>query len=108
MQERLFIGINGHVVAIDKVTGEQCWRTKLKSASITVVSSDGDRVFAAASGFLYCLNGADGAQLWCNQLKGLGYGTCIIDSNQSVANHHSASTAASLAAVTDSNSFDSA
>lgn len=79
----LFVGIKGHVIAINKGDGSEVWRTKLKSANITVVSSDHTRIYAAASGHLFCLDKATGEQIWTNSLKGLGYGTCIID----VGNH---------------------
>lgn len=75
----LILGINGYVVAIKKEDGREIWRTKLKSGSITVVSSDQTHVYAASSGHLFCLDKATGKQVWTNPLKGLGYGTCIID-----------------------------
>lgn len=39
--EKLYLGINGHVVCINKTNGEQIWKTKLKSSTITNVLSDG-------------------------------------------------------------------
>ena len=80
----LILGINGYVVAVDKATGDELWRTKLKSSSITVVSSDERQVYAAASGYLYCLNKQTGEKLWVNELKGLGFNTCIIDVGSAV------------------------
>ena len=79
----LILGINGHVVAINKDDGSELWRKKLKSGTITVVSSDNTKVYASSSGHLFCLDKATGEQIWTNSLKGLGYGTCIID----VGNH---------------------
>ncbi len=97
----LFIGMNGHVVSIDKTSGTENWRVKLKSASITVVSSDDERVYAAAGGHLFCLDIQTGQQLWTNELKGLGYGTCIIDSNaQAISAGHTVNTSASVATTT--------
>lgn len=75
----LILGMSGYVIAINKEDGNEVWRTKLKSSSITVVSSDHNRVYAASSGHLFCLDKATGEQVWTNPLKGLGYGTCIID-----------------------------
>lgn len=75
----LILGINGHVVAINKDDGNELWRKKLKSGSITVVNSDNTKVYASSGGHLFCLDKASGEQLWTNSLKGLGYGTCIID-----------------------------
>ena len=43
MNEPIYIGINGHVVAIDRATGREVWRTKLtgfapSSTDVTVYS----------------------------------------------------------------------
>ena len=32
---KLFLGISNHVVCLSKKTGEQLWKTKLKSSTIT-------------------------------------------------------------------------
>jgi outer membrane protein assembly factor BamB len=70
----LFLGVGGHVVAIDAATGEEIWRTKLKSTTFTTVWSDGKRVYAGAQGELFCVDAAAGNVLWHNTLKGLGRG----------------------------------
>src|SRR5512140_1476105 len=70
----LFLGIGGHVVAIDAATGEEMWRTRLKAATFTSVWSDGTRVYAGALGEIFCLDAATGHVLWHNPLKGLGRG----------------------------------
>ncbi|NVJ51466.1 MAG: PQQ-binding-like beta-propeller repeat protein [Gammaproteobacteria bacterium] len=76
--DRLFLGINSHVVCIDKKAGTELWRTKLKSSTITNVCCDEGKLFAYAGGHLFCLNADSGAIIWENPLKGLGYRTCII------------------------------
>jgi outer membrane protein assembly factor BamB len=70
----LFLGIGGHVVAIDAATGEETWRTRLKATTFTTVWSDGTRVYAGALGEVFCLDAATGHVLWHNPLKGLGRG----------------------------------
>lgn len=70
----LFLGVGGHVVAIDAATGEETWRTRLKATTFTTVWSDGNRVYAGAQGELFCLDAATGQVLWHNPLKGLGRG----------------------------------
>jgi outer membrane protein assembly factor BamB len=70
----LFVGVGGHVVAIDAATGEELWRTKLKSTTFTTVWSDGKRVYAGAQGELFCVDASAGNVLWHNTLKGLGRG----------------------------------
>ena len=78
--DKLFLGINNHVVCLSKKTGEQLWKTKLKSSTITNVYYEDENVFAYSGGHLYRLAASDGAICWENPLKGFGYGTCIIAS----------------------------
>lgn len=95
----LILGINGHIVAINKDSGDEIWRTKLKSSSITVVTSDEKKIYASSAGHLFCLDKLTGKQLWSNSLKGLGYGTAIIDlGNQASAVSGTAAEAAKVAA----------
>lgn len=70
----LYLGVGGHVVALDAATGEELWRTKLKSTTFTTVWSDGRRVYAGAQGELFCVDAATGKVVWHNALKGLGRG----------------------------------
>ena len=77
---KLFLGIKSHVVCINKKDGEQLWATKLKSSTITNVYYEDEKVFAYSGGHLFCLNSLDGLIVWENTLKGFGYSTCIIAS----------------------------
>jgi outer membrane protein assembly factor BamB len=70
----LIIGIGSHVVCLNGDTGDELWRTKLKSASIVTIRQEGARVLAGASGELFCLDAKTGSILWHNKLKGLGLG----------------------------------
>lgn len=72
--DSLIIGIGGHAVSIDRSTGEEIWRTKLKSDSYATVHRSGNRVLAGAGGELFCLDVSSGNILWRNKLKGLGMG----------------------------------
>jgi len=74
MTNRLFIGVGGHVVAIDPATGEEIWRTKLKTSSVATVAVVNGRLLGAANGELFCLDPATGSVLWKNRLAGLGMG----------------------------------
>jgi len=78
--EKLFLGISNHVVCLSKKSGEQLWKTKLKSSSITNVYYESGNVFAYSGGHLFSLNASDGSIVWENPLKGFGYSTCIIAS----------------------------
>jgi len=80
LMKKLFIGIKGHVVCLDKKTGNELWRTKIRSSAITNVIFDGDALYAYCNGHLFSLDPNTGDQLWENQLNGLGYGYCIIAS----------------------------
>ncbi len=76
----LFIGLGGHAVAIDRSTGTELWRTKLKPAAFCTVHFDGRNLFAGASGQLYCLDPATGEVRWHNKLPRLGMGIVAFDS----------------------------
>ena len=67
----IVIGIGGSVLALDRATGQEIWRTKLKGDFVYVAFVDSD-LFATAYGELYCLDPATGKVRWKNQLKGLG------------------------------------
>ncbi|WP_028774526.1 PQQ-binding-like beta-propeller repeat protein [Shewanella waksmanii] len=78
--ERLYLGINSHVICINKADGTEVWKTKLKRSTVTNVCYENDRVFAYSGGHLFCLDVSDGTVIWENALKGMGFGTCIIAS----------------------------
>ncbi len=75
----LIIGTNGHIASINIETGEENWRTKLKSGflsstsyeDVSVLSHHGI-VLAGCKGHLYCLSKDNGEILWHNELSGLG------------------------------------
>ena len=77
----LYIGCNGVVAAIDPETGEERWRTELKTGSLLSGNSKSDvcvlehegRVYAGSKGHLFCLDAKSGRIRWKNELKGMGY-----------------------------------
>ena len=73
-QGTVIIGIRSHVVSIDSATGEEIWRTKLKSGQFVTVYSRDDRVFAGVWGELFGLDRTTGRVLWHSQLRRLGFG----------------------------------
>jgi outer membrane protein assembly factor BamB len=97
----LFVGINGNVLAIDHASGEEVWRVKLKGDFVNL-SFEGDSLFAAAQGELYCLDPSTGHIRWNNPLKGLGWGIVTFgtaDNNQAATHHkHDQDAAAATAA----------
>ena len=75
----LYVGIKGCVVALDRVTGMERWRTKLegvrmKTTSFVGLHLDEDQLYAAYNGEIYCLEARTVAVRWHNQLRGLGTG----------------------------------
>src|ERR1043166_2959579 len=70
--EPLYIGVGGYAVAIDRATGDELWRTKLKSSSFVTVYSDSGGLYAGAKGEIFCLDRTTGSILWHNRLVGLG------------------------------------
>ncbi|MFH1177094.1 MAG: PQQ-binding-like beta-propeller repeat protein [Acidobacteriota bacterium] len=71
----LYIGIAGTVVALDRATGTELWRSKLKASSNFInVAWESGTLLAATGGELYRLDPATGVLLWHNKLKGLGTG----------------------------------
>lgn len=71
--DKLYAGLRGHVIALDKTTGSERWRTKLKGADLVHLSSDDRLLYASTRGEVFALDPATGAVLWRNPMKGLGY-----------------------------------
>jgi outer membrane protein assembly factor BamB len=74
MRDYTIIGVGSHVVAVDPMSGDEAWRTKLKTSGFVTVSVSGNRVLAGAGGELFCLDRSTGEMIWRNKLKGLGLG----------------------------------
>src|SRR5262245_37186182 len=68
------IGIKGSVVALDRRTGGEVWRTPLKGSQFVNVALDGDVLLAATRGEIFALDPKTGRIMWANPLKGLGLG----------------------------------
>jgi len=70
----LFLGIGGHVVALDRASGKEIWRTKLKGNDFVNVVLDDGALYASNKGEVFCLDPATGTVRWNNRLSGLGLG----------------------------------
>jgi outer membrane protein assembly factor BamB len=82
-QSLVYIGLKHLVLAFDRKTGVEVWRTSLpakykSSASFVNVVRDRDGLFATCAGELFALDPATGTLLWHDQLKGLGTGLVTI------------------------------
>jgi len=81
----LFAGTHGHVVAVDKATGETKWQQSLPGTGYAVVSivyEDG-KLFVASGGRVFALDPEDGKLLWENPMKGMGMGGVYLTTAQS-------------------------
>ena len=78
MHDRLFLGLNGTVLALRASDGRELWRHKLASGSwgnayTSVTLLDG-QLYATHCGDLHALDPETGALRWKNPLPGLGTG----------------------------------
>lgn len=69
----VYLGIKGHVIALNRLTGDEVWKTELKGSSFVQVFRDEEYLYAAARGEIFCLAPDSGQVLWHNPLKGLGW-----------------------------------
>jgi outer membrane protein assembly factor BamB len=74
----IYIGIKGTIIAMDRQTGGEVWKTPLKGMEFVNVVFDGDSLFATARGEVFCLDPLTGRIRWNNPLKGMGWGICTI------------------------------
>ena len=75
----VYVGLKATVIAMDRRSGAEVWRTPLKggvgrSSSFVTLQRDGDILFAGVGGEVWALDPKSGAVMWHNPLKGFGYG----------------------------------
>lgn len=94
LEDLLFVGFNGRVVALEKRSGELVWDWKCPkpTSQMVAILVEGERIYASSAGYTYCLDALSGEQLWDNPLKGLGTGvpclaTALSDSSGSFLLH---------------------
>jgi outer membrane protein assembly factor BamB len=73
IEDLMFIGIGGRVVALYRDSGEQVWTARIGRDFVNV-SVQANKVYAAVNGEIFCLDALTGRQLWRNPLKGYGVG----------------------------------
>ena len=80
IEQLIFIGFNGYVVALDRDTGEIAWsQNNLHSGYVTLLL-DGDRLVVSTNGYMYCLDPYTGKIFWHNPMTGYGVGPTAIAS----------------------------
>lgn len=100
----LFVGIKHHVIAMDRATGAEVWRTQLpakyrSSAMLVSVLYDGAGLFASMAGEVFALDPKTGALLWHEAFKGLGTGFVTFASEQGGSTSVTETAAAAAAVV---------
>jgi outer membrane protein assembly factor BamB len=75
---KVFLGVHGEVLALDRTTGQTVWRTKLSGGDFVNLLLDQDRIIATTKGEAYCVDAATGQLLWHNKLPGVGWGLITI------------------------------
>ncbi len=74
IDQLIFIGLNGYVLALHRDSGEIVWSNdEMKSGYVTLLL-DGDRLIVSTNGYIYCLDPGTGKIRWHNPLKGYGQG----------------------------------
>lgn len=74
IDQLVFVGLNGYVVALDRDTGEIVWSNdQMKSGYVTLLL-DGDRLIVSTNGYMYCLDPLTGEIRWHNRMSGYGSG----------------------------------
>jgi outer membrane protein assembly factor BamB len=74
IDQLIFVGLNGYVVALHRETGELIWTNDQMHAGYVTLLLDGDRLIVSTNGYLYCLSPYTGKILWHNPMKGFGMG----------------------------------
>ena len=80
LDQLIFVGLRGYVVALDRDTGKIVWcNSKLHSGYVSMLL-DGDRLIVSCDGYMYCLHPLTGEVLWHNPLSGFGTGVAHLTS----------------------------
>jgi outer membrane protein assembly factor BamB len=95
INQLIFIGLNGYVVALDRTTGEIVWsNNELKDGYVSLLL-DGDQLIVSTNGYIFCLSALTGQIRWQNPLRGYGEGVATMvsvhGSSEQILNQHAAS-----------------
>jgi outer membrane protein assembly factor BamB len=96
IENMVFVGLNGRVVALDRDSGEVLWQwqaTKFGQQHMTLLP-DRDRLIVSAGGYIYCLDPQTGGEHWHNPLTGFGIGVATLATIRSHSTHSEAVAAA--------------
>ncbi len=74
VDQLVFVGLNGRVVALHRDTGDIVWTNNQMSPGYVTFLLDGDRLIVSTNGYICCLDPLTGAIRWYNPLRGFGVG----------------------------------
>ncbi len=83
IQNTVYAGIKGTVIAMDRSTGTELWRARLTGSGFVNLTLDGNQLIATTRGEIFCLDSASGAMLWTSDLPGMGQGIITVVTSQS-------------------------
>ncbi len=104
----VIVAIKGTVMALDRATGQEIWRTPLKGGTFVNLVLDRGDLIATTKGEVFCLDPADGRVRWNNPMTGMGWGLVTVATSstspmgpmaQQLFDEQDASNAAASAAI---------
>jgi outer membrane protein assembly factor BamB len=82
LKDRVFIGLNRRVAALDGNTGELIWDWTAPKpwtgGYVSLLLPNETHLIVSVNGYTYCLNPLTGEQIWFNELDGFGSGVTSI------------------------------
>jgi outer membrane protein assembly factor BamB len=100
VEEMVFVGLNGRVLALDWDSGEILWQWQAtKSGGYMTLLPDRDRLVGSAGGYIYCLDPVTGEERSHNPLTGFGVGVAAL---ATIRSHNPHGDVASVASQTAS------
>jgi hypothetical protein len=78
----VFVGLNSHVAALDRNTGETVWEWRapkpISRGYVSLLVLDAQHLIVSINGYSYCLDPLCGQARWFNELAGFGSGVASI------------------------------
>lgn len=92
IDQLIFVGLNGYVVALDRATGEIVWSNNELNNGYVSLLLDGDQLIVSTDGYIFCLSPLTGDIRWKNPLSGYGTGVATMasvrGSSEQLLNQH--------------------
>src|SRR5262249_28715637 len=87
IEQLIYLGFRGYVVALDRDTGEIVWSINNLESGYVALLVDGDRLIASINGYTYCIDPRTGEIMWRNALSGYGVGAPTLASLRGNSSH---------------------